>query len=323
MEKNDLISIIVPVFNVEKYLKKCVDSIMDQTYQNFEVILVNDGSTDQSLNICSEYAQKDTRVKVINKINGGLSDARNIGIENATGKYITFIDSDDFIKRDYLEYLYYLIKKYNTKISICAYSVLMESGKEINYGIGYCEKKMDLKESYRRMLNEEGFSVSAWAKLYETKLFENIRYPKGMLCEDNGTTYKILAKEKWIAYGNESKYYYLKRNGSIMLSSFNIKKLDMIILTDEMCSFIEECENELKECAERRRVYARFNILRQIINTENHEIENEIIKFIVKRKNKILKGKEYSIRDKFALICLLINKKFFGLIWKIYSKLKY
>ena len=281
------------------------------------------GSTDNSKKICEKYQKKDSRIKIINKSNGGLSDARNVGIENANGKYITFIDSDDFIEIDYLEYLYYLIKKYNTRISICSYSVFMENGKCIDYGKKYNEKMMDSEETFKRMLNEEGFSVSAWAKLYETKMFKNVKYPKGRLCEDNGTTYKIFAQTDTFAYGNESKYFYLKRQGSIMLSAFNVKKMDMIYLTDEMCDFIDRNNITPKIYTDRRRIYSRFNILRQINNSDNKDIEKEMIEYILSRKRKILFSKVFPKRDKIALLCLMINKQFFRFMWKIYCKLTY
>ncbi len=210
-ENNELITIIVPVYNVEKYLCKCIDSVLIQTYKNFELVIIDDGSTDNSGNICDTYKNKDNRIRVIHKENGGLSDARNFGIENAHGKYITFIDSDDYLKNTYIEYLYKLIKEFNTDISICAYTVFTDTGKCIDYGKGYKREKLDKIETFKRMLNEEGFSVSSCAKLYKTTLFNDIRYPKGKLCEDNGTTYKLIDKVDQIAYGNESQYYYLKR----------------------------------------------------------------------------------------------------------------
>ena len=119
MNKQDLISVIVPVYNVENYLKRCLDSIINQTYQNIEIILIDDGSTDNSGNLCEDYKKIDNRIKVVHKTNGGLSDARNTGIKKAKGKYITFVDSDDYVEYDYVEYLYNLIKKYDTNISFC------------------------------------------------------------------------------------------------------------------------------------------------------------------------------------------------------------
>ena len=326
--ENNLITVVVPVYNVENYLEECIKSIINQTYKNLEIILVDDGSTDNSGKICDEYKKEDNRIKVIHKKNGGLSDARNTGIDNSNGKYITFIDSDDIIKEDYIEYLYNLIKKYNTQVSICSYSVSMENGKKIDNGKGYNEKKLTKIETLDRMLNEEGFTVSACSKLYDIELFNNIRYPKGKLCEDNGTTYKLFDKVDYIAYGNESKYFYFKRNGSIMRSNFNERKFDMIELTDEMCDYLDLNYPELKNSIERRRFYSRFNVLRQMVVSKNLDDklikkEDEIIKWIKDRKKEIMKNPKSSKRDKLALICLCFGKRFFELMWKFYERIKY
>ncbi len=322
--ENELISVVVPVYNVENYLKRCITSIINQTYKNLEIILVDDGSTDGSSEICDKFSLKESRIKVVHKNNGGLSDARNVGIEIATGKYITFIDSDDYVLKDYVEYLYNLIKKYNTKIAICSYSVFTDKGKIIDYGKKYREEKLNKIQTFSRMLNEKGFSVSAWGKLYDTTLFKKIRYPKNRICEDNGTTYKLIDQVENIIYGNKSKYFYLKRQGSIMLSEFNEKKLDMIYLTDEMCDFLDDKYSQLYEETQKRRVYARFNVLRQILNCkyENKKIEKELIEYILKRRKKIL-FTNYDLRTKIAVICISMGKNFFKSIWKLYYKIKY
>ena len=129
---NELISIVIPIYNVEKYIEKCLDSVIKQTYKNIEIILVDDGSPDNCGKICDSYANNDKRIQVIHKENGGLSDARNVGIERANGKYITFVDSDDYIELDYIEYLYTLIKKYNTKISFCKVNVVFNENNTDN-----------------------------------------------------------------------------------------------------------------------------------------------------------------------------------------------
>ena len=238
----DLISVIIPVYNTEKYLSKCIDSFINQTYKNLELILIDDGSTDSSPEICDKYKLKDKRIKVIHKKNGGLSDARNIGIKEATANLITFYDSDDFVEKDYIEYLYSLKMKYNTQMSVCAYNVCNEKG-EIHFMIK-SKEEASLNKSlfYEKMLNEEGITVSACFKLYEKKLFKNVQFPVGKICEDNGTTYKIVNNVIGnIAYGEKAKGYYVIHSNSIMRSSFSLRKLDMIELTDEMCDIMVNC----------------------------------------------------------------------------------
>lgn len=325
MEK-DLISIIIPVYNVEKYLSRCLDSVTTQTYTNLEIILVDDGSTDNCGKICEEYVQKDGRIKVIHKENGGLSDARNVGIQQATGKYITFIDSDDDVANEYIEYMYELLSKNNTKMSIATYTVVSKE-KKINAGEGYTEKVLTTEECLDRMLCEEGFSISACAKLYKKELFDKVKFPVGKLNEDNGTTYKLILQCEKIAYGNKSVYNYYKREDSITTSKFNLRKMDLIELTDEMCNEIDNKYPTLKNSTDKKRVTSRFSILRQILVGKMDEEQKikvkEIEKYLKQRKKQILQNNKMSKRDKIALITLLIGKSFFAFSWKIYSKIKY
>lgn len=322
--KKELVSIVVPVYNVEKYLKKCVESIINQTYKNLEIVLVDDGSTDNSGKICDDYSISDERVKVIHKQNGGLSDARNVGIDNSTGKYITFVDSDDTIENDYVEYLYSLLKKYKTKLSICNYNVISKD-KIIPYIIEEKEMKMNKICALKELLCERLFSVSSCAKLYDIKLFKNVRFPVGKLCEDNGTTYKLIEKCDCISYGSKSKYNYYKRENSIMTSNFNERKFDLIYLVDQMKNELEPKYPELSDEILKKQILARFSILRQIVLSDynNDTKTNQIIDFLKQHSNFILKSNIVSKREKIALITLYFGKNFFKNSWIIYTKIKY
>ena len=170
------VSVIVPVYNVEKYLKQCLDSIVDQTLEDLEIVLVDDGSVDSSGTICDEYAKKDSRIEVIHKANGGLSDARNVGISKAKGRYIGFVDSDDYIKEDMYEILLNLIKKYDADVSICnLYDVIdgNECIRNKENGIREYSRLDILKE----VLLDKNIQSYAWNKLYEKELFDEIKYP--------------------------------------------------------------------------------------------------------------------------------------------------
>lgn len=326
VEKMDkeLISVIIPVYNVQKYLEKCLNSVLNQTYKNLEILLIDDGSTDNSGKICEEYKLKDSRIKVLHKTNGGLSSARNYGIEASKGIYITFIDSDDDIEEDYIEYLYKLLKKYHTKMSICSYNVIKNN--KTNLGINLEEKLLSTEECLDNLLCEKGFTVSACAKMYEKNLFNNITFPLNKLCEDNGTTYKLIMKCPNIAYGNQAKYNYYIHNNSITTSSFNIKKLDLIELVDIMGEDIIKEYPNLINSVEKKKSSARFSILRQILESKNRKeynyIEKEIIKYLKNKKKKILNNPKSTKKDKIAIILLLINKNIFKIGWKIYLKLK-
>ena len=181
MSEKPLISVVVPVYNVAKYLKKSIESIVNQTYTNLEIILVDDGSKDESGEICEDYSLKDSRIIVIHKPNGGLSDARNAGIKQAKGEYITFVDSDDTIDYDMIEFLYDLILKFHTKMSICCQTEIFENTNKKNV-IGNNEKlKLTGKECIRRMLYHDIVDTSAWAKLSSTELFKTVKFPKGKI----------------------------------------------------------------------------------------------------------------------------------------------
>lgn len=218
--KNSLISIVVPVYNVAPFLKRCLDSICSQTYDNLEIILVDDGSTDDSKDICDFYAEKDNRIRVIHKENGGLSDARNAGLEKAIGEFISFIDSDDFIRHDYIQILYELIVKENADISICNYirgdkSEFPDKKEQAKKKIRTFDSKDMLENWHGKYKHQE---TVAWNKLYRRKLFVeyNIRYPKGYYNEDVQTTHLLVEKANKIVVTNEELYYYFKNPGSIM-----------------------------------------------------------------------------------------------------------
>ena len=246
----DKISVIVPVYKVEQYLRKCVDSIIKQTYSNLEIILIDDGSPDNCPIICDEYAMKDNRVVVIHKKNGGLSDARNVGIAKSTGKYITFVDSDDYISSDYIEYLYKLILSANGDVSIVLPQIFYDNQEQV----AISNKKESIriyvsKSALLTMLYQKKFDTSAWGKLYSKKIFEDVVFPVGNIYEDISTIYKTLLKSKVIVYSNQKKYYYLKRNDSIMGRSFKEKDMDYIYQAESMYNSIKNIDKEIEIAA--------------------------------------------------------------------------
>lgn len=245
---NDKISVVIPVYQVEKYLKECIESVCNQEYKNLEIILVDDGGKDNSGAICDKYAKKDKRILVIHKQNGGLSDARNAGIGKATGKYICFIDSDDAVSPKYIQDLYYHLIKNDADISICDYQEI-HSNEEIKKEITSVDEntvytpKEILKIMYTKDLGTK--MIVAWNKLYKTELFKEIRYPVGKIHEDEFTTYKLIYQAKKIVYFPEQLYYYYQRNnGSIMRSSYNEKRLDYIEAMEERLQFYKQKEEK-------------------------------------------------------------------------------
>ena len=234
------ISVIVPVYMVEKYLNRCVVSILEQTYNDFELILVDDGSPDGCGEICDKYAKEDKRVKVIHKQNGGLSEARNFGLDRSSGAYITFVDSDDWIEKEYLEVLYQNIINNNADISVVnlhkEYDGRREDPSEISTGLYSGIDSM----RFFYDINMATCANVACAKLYKRELFEKIRYPVGRLYEDAFTTYKLFCSAEKVYFSNADLYCYYQRCGSIMNNSFSIKNFDEYNIFLERIEFLKE-----------------------------------------------------------------------------------
>ena len=239
----DLISVVVPIYNVEGFFPKCMESIISQSYKKLQIILVDDGSTDDCGNICDKYALKDSRIEVVHKSNGGLSDARNVGISMAKGKYITFVDSDDVLQRDAIYYLYTLLTQNKADISVC-------QKRNINEADEFCDvPKTKLVEAYvvkgnsrcvHDFLTEPNIGVTAWGKLYRIELFHSLSYPIGRYHEDLFTTYKIISLCEVIAVGFECKYYYRQRRESIMSQSFSLKHMDAVRARLEQIEYVKQ-----------------------------------------------------------------------------------
>lgn len=319
----ELISVIVPVYKVEKYLSKCIDSIINQTYKNLEIILIDDGSPDECPKICDEYSKKDNRIKVIHKQNGGLSDARNFGIDESKGDYITFIDSDDYIDSDYIELLYKLLKENNSDISICNPKYIYENNTEkINE-----DKKVDKKqievytkyEAIETMLYQKEFDTSAWGKLYKSELLQNIRFPKGKMYEDLDTIYKIFLNADKITYTNLKKYFYLQRETSIMGKPFNIKDMDIIDIADDMYKNLSRINKGLENASRSRKLSANFYTLMRIENNEKYSSERKrIIGNINECRVKVLLNRKVRMKNKIAIILSYIS---YNLVRNVFLKM--
>lgn len=319
---NELISIVVPIFNVEDYLEKCINSIIEQTYRNIEIILVNDGSTDSSLKICERFLEIDSRIILLNKENGGLSSARNYGIKHSKGTLLSFIDSDDQVVPDYIETLYDVMMAFNTDVSIAA-STIVRGNKNIDQGLNYKTEKLNTATCISRMLLEQGFTVSACAKLYRRHLFDKIIFPEGKLYEDNAIIFNIIMQCEYIAYSNKSIYKYFIRGNSITTSSFSIKHLDYIEFADSSCEFIERKFPSLRSSCEYRKAFARFNILKKIVLAENRvefkKEEDKLIKYFRSNFIRLFFNNENSTKLRLSLIMVCINIRLFIIGANIYE----
>lgn len=322
-----LISIIVPVYNVRPYLEACFNSLKKQNYPKLEFIIIDDGSTDGSGIFCDNFAKEDTRARVFHQTNAGLSAARNRGIKESKGEYITFVDSDDAISPDYVQYLNMLNNKYKTKLSICAIKEITLKNHRKNYGQDYIEEPLSTQEALNRMLQESGFNVSAYAKLYHKSLWQGVTFPEGLPHEDLGTTYKLFIKCPHIAYGEKPKYIYKKRKESISSAGFSFDKMSIITLTDQMCDDLEPDYPYLLNTIRLRRMHARFSVLRQILLAKNptpeiKKYEQQIINYLKSHKKFITKNPVAKKRDKIALYSLLVGKYVFKATWQLYTLLR-
>ena len=225
-----LISVIVPCYNVEQYLPKCVDSILAQTYRNLEVILVDDGSPDRCGDICDKYAEKDARVKVIHKANGGVSDARNAALDMMQGEWFTCIDSDDYVSPTYVETLYGLTQKYHCKMAVVSWLDYKPNEVPHPSNRGNDERLLSSDDAIADMFYQHSCDVAPWGKIYKSSLFDDIRYPKNVIYEDLQTTFKPMAKcKEGVAFTNRQEYFYLLRPTSYEGSTFSEMKMDSAI----------------------------------------------------------------------------------------------
>ncbi len=257
------ISVIVPVYNVEKYLSKCLDSIMTQTYKNLEIILVNDGSTDTSPDICEQYRCKDERITVIYQNNKGLSGARNTGIAYASGELLLFVDSDDYILPNMIEALYARLKKDHTEMAVCSFEYVDECGNKVCRQLSrQCEMKDEIlskNEMFHKISHKTPgywYYVISWGKLFRKSIFEQYRFPDGKLHEDEFAIHHIIDKVTSVSIIEERLYMYLQRTGSIMNNNYTLKRLDAMDAFLDRADFYKQkqdlylCRDALKAAYE-------------------------------------------------------------------------
>lgn len=225
------ISIIIPVYNVEQYLKRCINSIQNQTFADIEILLIDDGSTDSSLNTCKKIAKSDERIKVFHKENGGLSDARNYGLDQATSNLIMFVDPDDWLEIDAIDYLYRLMNKYNADFAMAENRRTTRYSK-VKQPMSVNESLLNQHEFLEKLfkINTQANVQYAWAKLYNKKLFQNVRFPVGLTNEDVQTTFEITLNTTKIAYSTKIIYNYFINPNSITTQMFSNKRLDLITI---------------------------------------------------------------------------------------------
>ncbi len=316
------ISIIVPVYNVEKYIDRCINSILHQTFSDFELILIDDGTPDSSGEICENYAKTDNRIRVFHKQNGGLSDARNYGIDKAEGEYLTFIDSDDYVDKSYLEYLISLLTD-DCKVSACNHLIVRKDNTLPNTdftGTRY----LTTKEAFEEALYHGIIDVSAWGKLYHRSIFETLRYPKGHLYEDTYVFGDILKSVDRIVFGSDALYYYVQRNDSIVHGKFNEKRYEYIESVKRFCDTAVTLYPDLENGCVRRMAQARLSVLRYMEKCDKKykSLRSQLKTQILDNKKEILNDTKTPKRDKIAIILLSFGLWTFYKAWNLYEKMR-
>lgn len=319
-ETGALISVIIPVYNVEHYLVQCLESVVCQTYQNMEIILIDDGSTDSSGSLCDQWAEKDGRIKVVHKENEGLSSARNDGLRVATGEYVAWVDSDDYISADFLEKLYKLLTNHNADMSMCNY-----------YGV-YCDEiTFDGKtripdeeftgKQFMEAAYQTGFFMPAWNKLAKRKAYHNVIYPVGKHFEDSAVLRKLVMNCKKIVTTNEPLYYYRRRKNSILSSLDSVELAEKYLedycawLLDDIAVYREQGEDVLEAAASKllcNTIIRRFAELPLEARKIYKAIYDDYVKIVLKADNTAFKAKmKYFIakNNMMLYIRLFVHKK--------------
>lgn len=314
------ISVIVPAYNVEEYVEKCVKSILKQTFDDYEILLIDDGSKDNTGFICDVLAKQNKKVRVFHKQNGGLSSARNYGLDRMLGRYVTFVDSDDFIAEDYLETLYNLITLAdNIDISMLQIKSLLEDD------IPDKTEKSDGKiikneQAICMMLLRKKFSHTSCGKLFSVELWKDFRFPIGELYEDYATTYKVFSEAKEVALAYTEKYFYVQHRGSIMHKECSTETLSVLDVADNVSRFIStnlpDCKLEALDLQAAVYLKTMQNILNCGID-KFKEQQKHIIRFIKRNAPNLLFSKKVPKTDKYKILLLFFGRRIFLKIYNI------
>ena len=322
----DLISVIIPVYQAEKYLDRCVSSVVNSTYQYIEVLLIDDGSTDHSSLICDRWAKRDSRIRVIHKNNGGVSSARNRGLEESVGNYIIMVDSDDYISKDFIMALYNRAKADYSDLVICGF----EKGQSENYVFNYDNlndsvELINAEEAMRRSY-KDSFSalmyIAPWGKLYRKDLFKGINYPEGKIFEDIYITHQLIFKANKISIIPNQLVYYYEHDDSIMHQRFHVGKLDYLDALKERIQFFNTRNLSNLVCiAYEEYLHAlvwEYSRTRDILSDKN--IIKDIIKSYRDVYHLFYKSKRYKNEGHFFLLAFYLNPEIIINYWRIKNR---
>lgn len=321
MEK---ISVLIPVYNSEQHIERCIKSIENQTYSDIEIVIVNDGSTDKTQDIIQKIAQKDDRIKLINIENQGVANARNVALSNATGEYITFVDSDDYIEDDYVQTLYDNLKKYDADIAVCnCINYIQETKEQIHKDFGIKQvKEYNSKEAVQSLFYYNFLRHSPWGKLYKKNLWNNLTFPVGRNYEDLAIIYKTFLSAKKIIYIPEEKYIYVTRKESIVHGKVKESDIQAIIM---YCKGILEdiTKNyiELIPAAEYLLASHELHLWYKIPNKKEYKnYINIVVKDVKKYRKSIIKNPKVSKKKKLLFILSYLGRNIYKIILTLSKK---
>lgn len=326
------VNIIIPIYNVGDVLEQCLNSLLAQDYKNIRLVLVDDGSTDESPHICDEFAGKDSRVVVIHQSNGGVSSARNSGLdylfalsEDQRGFYLAFVDPDDWAEPDYLSFLLSLMKTSNADIAQCGHYISYSANREEDKDVLHTKKILNKREAIESICRNGLYDVTLWNKLYKISLFENLRFPNGKNYEDTAGSYLIVNNSNCMIVDMRPKYHYRQRYTSIANGiKWNENKLDFVEAGDNLASWVVRYYPDLASAALEKRVFVRLSTLSQMVNAEyyNRALVHDFRHFIVRNAIKVLRDKKASKRDKAGILAILLGFKFYSFVWKTMYSIK-
>ena len=328
-EKDALISVIIPVYNIENFLERCVDSVRLQTYSNLEIILVDDGSTDRCPMLCDGYSETDSRIRVIHKCNGGLSSARNAALREAAGEFLFCLDGDDFIDLNCIEILYQNLIESRADLSVGNYCYYLESREIRPHGKQNLRALLSQQDAIELSGRGREFTGSAWGKLYRRELFDGIEYPEGKLCEDQFVIYKILMRCSRIYFDSRPLYFYFVRRDSIMNSQGAERVIDVIDAARENEALIRKQYPSLTYVGIYRMAEAYLEVLNRIRIPEIKQkkmryVMAEAREFFRKNREVILSDKEHvcSGKQKAGGLLIAMSPDLFIVLHCIFRKMR-
>lgn len=323
-----MISVLIPVYNAELYLKECLDSVLAQTYTDFQVILVDDASTDGSREICESYCKRDSRFSMYTLNHKGVSAARNeclAHVEKSGDSWFTFVDADDWLEPDYLEYLIYIREKSGCRI--CACNHIVEAGGKFRAAFPIVDKikTYTLEQAFEHILYHQKMDVSPWGKLYHYSVFEELSYPEGMIFEDTYLFGELLCMADTISVGYQPKYHYRYVEKSLSKAAFHENKMDYIKAVYHLTEIAERISPKLKKGCVRRQTHAAMSVRRFLVNCKKSEkgIRKQVDKMVLENAKAVLADSKAPMRDKAGIMLLFAGDGCFDFFWKLYCKKRY